>query len=49
LRVALKSATVPEEYRTVFSFRELELAAARGNPVVWLVALVALGFAVTRY
>jgi hypothetical protein len=49
LRVALKSATVPEEYRTVFSLRELELAAARGNPIVWLVALVALGFAVTRY
>lgn len=49
LRDALKSATVPEEYRSVFSLRELELAAVRGNPIVWVVALIALGFAVTRY
>ncbi|HKW07572.1 MAG TPA: hypothetical protein VJS19_08400 [Candidatus Dormibacteraeota bacterium] len=49
LRDTLKGATVPEEYRSVFSFRELEAAAARGNPIVWLVALVALGFAVTRF
>jgi hypothetical protein len=41
--------TVPEEYRTVFSLRELELAAARGNAIVWVGALVALGFAVTRF
>jgi hypothetical protein len=46
---AIKGAAVPDEYRTVFSLRELEAAAARGNPVVWVVALVALGFAVTRY
>ena len=49
IRVALKSATVPEEYRTVFSLRELELAAARGNAIVWVGALVALGFAVSRF
>jgi len=49
IRIAFKNATVPDEYRTVFSLRELESAAARGNPIVWLVALVALGFAVTRY
>jgi hypothetical protein len=49
IRAALKNATVPEQYRTVFSLRELESAAARGNPIVWVVALVALGFAVTRY
>jgi hypothetical protein len=49
LRTALKNATVPDQYRTVFSLRELESAAARGNPIVWVVALVALGFAVTRY
>jgi hypothetical protein len=49
MRVALKNVAVPEEYRTVFSLRELESAAARGNTIVWIVALVALGFAVTRY
>lgn len=49
LRSVLKGATVPEEYRSVFSFRELEAAAARGNPIVWVVALAALGFAVTRF
>jgi hypothetical protein len=49
IRGVLKNATVPEEYRTVFNLRELESAAARGNPIVWVVALVALGFAVTRY
>jgi hypothetical protein len=49
IRAVLKNATVPEEYRTVFNLRELESAAARGNPIVWVVALVALGFAVTRY
>jgi hypothetical protein len=49
LRETLRSATVPEEYRSIFNLRELESAAARGNPIVWLVALVALGFAVTRF
>jgi hypothetical protein len=49
LRGALRSATVPEQYRSILDIRELEAAAARGNPIVWLVALAALGFAVTRY
>lgn len=49
MRAAFRNATVPEEYRSIFNLRELESAAARGNPIVWLVALVALGFAVTRY
>jgi hypothetical protein len=49
VRDAIRGATVPEEYRSIFSLRELESAAARGNPIVWLVALVALGFAVTRF
>lgn len=49
LRAALQTATVPEEYRSIFSLRELETAAARGNPIVWVVVLLALGFAVTRY
>lgn len=47
-RQALRAATVPEQYRSIFSIRELESAAAGGNPLLWLVALVALGFAVTR-
>ncbi|HET9762675.1 MAG TPA: hypothetical protein VFR50_04130, partial [Casimicrobiaceae bacterium] len=49
VRAAFRNATVPEEYRSIFNLRELEAAAARGNPIVWLVALVALGFAVTRF
>ncbi|HET9782810.1 MAG TPA: hypothetical protein VFR33_13640 [Candidatus Dormibacteraeota bacterium] len=49
VRAAFRNATVPEEYRSIFNLRELESAAARGNPIVWLVALVALGFAVTRF
>jgi hypothetical protein len=49
LHETLRNARVPEEYRSILSLRELESAAARGNPIVWLVALVALGFAVTRF
>ena len=48
-RTRLRSAAVPEQYRTILSLGELEAAVASGKPVVWLVALVALGFAVTRY
>ncbi len=47
-RAALRSATVPEQYRTILSVRELEAAAAGGRPVLWLAALIALAFAVTR-
>ncbi|HKB18790.1 MAG TPA: hypothetical protein VKF28_07115, partial [Candidatus Dormibacteraeota bacterium] len=37
-RAALRSATVPEQYRTILSVRELEAAAAGGRPVLWLAA-----------
>jgi hypothetical protein len=48
-RKAFGSAAVPEQYRTILSLRGLEAAIAGANPVVWLGALVALGFAVTRF
>jgi hypothetical protein len=48
LRQAVRSATVPEQYRSLISVRTLETAAAGGRPVLWLTALVALAFAVTR-
>jgi hypothetical protein len=48
VRALARSATVPEQYRSIFNVRGLELAAAGGRPVLWLTALVALGFAVTR-
>ena len=47
-RETLRALTVPEQYRSILSLRELETAASSGKPVLWLVALVALGFAVTR-
>ena len=48
VRAALRSLTVPEQYRSIFSIRELEVAASGGKPLLWLAALVALAFAVTR-
>ena len=48
VQAALRAATVPEQYRTLLNLRALENAAAGGRPVLWLGALVALGFAVTR-
>ena len=47
-RAAVRAATVPEQYRSILNVRELEAAAAGGGMVLWLVALVALAFAVTR-
>ena len=47
-RAAIRSATVPEQYRSILNLRELESAAAGGSPALWLVALLALAFAVTR-
>ena len=47
-RAAIRAATVPEQYRSILSMRELESAAAGGSPVLWLAALLALVFAVTR-
>jgi hypothetical protein len=48
MRKTLRALTVPEQYRSILSVRQLEVAAAGGKPVLWLVALIALGFAVTR-
>ena len=48
MREALRSATVPEQYRSIVNLRGLETAAAGGRPLLWLGMLVALGFAVTR-
>ena len=47
-RSALRALTVPEQYRSILDIRELEQAAAGGKPVLWLAALAALAFAVTR-
>lgn len=47
-RAAIRSATVPEQYRSVLNFRELEIAAGSGRALLWLTALIALVFAVTR-
>lgn len=47
-RAVIQSATLPEQYRSILNVRELEMAAAGGRPVLWLTALVALAFAVTR-
>jgi len=44
----IRKATVPAEYRSLFNARALETAAAGGTPLLWLAALVALAFAVTR-
>jgi hypothetical protein len=48
LRNAVRSARVPEQYRSIVRVAQLEHAAAGGNPLLWLAALVALTFAVTR-
>ncbi len=47
-RESLRALTVPEQYRSILNVRELELAAAGGQPLLWLAALAALAFAVTR-
>jgi formate hydrogenlyase subunit 3/multisubunit Na+/H+ antiporter MnhD subunit len=47
-RSAVRSLAVPAQYRSILNMRELEDAAAGGRPVLWLTALVALAFAVTR-
>ena len=48
VRAATRSATVPEQYRSILSIRELEAAVSGGGIVLWLFALAALAFAVTR-
>jgi hypothetical protein len=47
-RVAVGGAAVPEEYRSLVDLRAIEAAAVTGRPILWLGALVALAFAVTR-
>jgi hypothetical protein len=47
-REAVRSVTVPEQYRSIVNPRAFEAAASGGRPVLWLAALVALAFAVTR-
>jgi len=48
LRDAVRDASVPEQYRSIVNPRALERAAAGGKPLLWLAAIVALAFAVTR-
>jgi hypothetical protein len=45
---AVRSASVPAQYRSLFNARALEGALAAGRPVLWLVAVLALCIAVTR-
>jgi hypothetical protein len=45
---AVRTAAVPDQYRSIFNLRGLEKAAAGGRPVLWLATLVALAFAVNR-
>src|SRR5487761_55040 len=47
-RDAVRSAAVPEQYRSILNLRGLEKAAAGGKPVLWLATLVALAYAVNR-
>jgi hypothetical protein len=48
LRLAVRAASVPEQYRSLIGARTFEVAVAGGRPVLWLAALAALAFAVTR-
>ena len=45
---SLRAAAVPDQYRSLFNPQALERIAAGGTPLLWLAALVALAFAVTR-
>jgi hypothetical protein len=47
-RQAVKSASLPEQYRSILDVRAFEAAAVGGRPLVWLASLAALAFAVTR-
>jgi len=48
MREQLRTATLPDQYRSLVDLRALEAAATGGGPLLWLAALVALAFAVTR-
>ena len=45
---SVRAAAVPDQYRSLVDLRALEAAATGGGPLLWLAALVALAFAVTR-
>lgn len=47
-RAQVRAAAVPEQYRSIFNPRAIELAAAGGRPLMWLAAVAALAYAVTR-
>jgi hypothetical protein len=47
-RAVVAAASVPEQYRSIVNLPALEKAAAAGRPLLWLAALAALGFAVSR-
>ena len=48
LRQAVKSASLPEQYRSILDLRAFEAAAVGGRPLIWLASLAALAFAVNR-
>jgi hypothetical protein len=48
LRKAVKSASLPDQYRSILDLRAFEAAAVGGRPLIWLASLAALAFAVTR-
>jgi hypothetical protein len=48
LRDAVRSAAVPEEYRSIVNLRALEKAAAGGRPLLWIAVVIALAYAVNR-
>jgi hypothetical protein len=48
VRAEVRAATVPEQYRSLVDLRALEAAATGGGPLLWLAALIALAYAVTR-
>jgi hypothetical protein len=48
VREGVRTAAIPAQYRSLVDLRALEAAATGGGPLLWLAALVALAFAVTR-
>ncbi|TMD00255.1 MAG: hypothetical protein E6J05_03950 [Chloroflexi bacterium] len=48
VREGVRTAAIPTQYRSLVDLRALEAAATGGGPLLWLAALVALAFAVTR-
>ncbi len=48
IRERIRALAVPEQYRSIVDLRALESAAAGGRPVLWLTALAALAFVVSR-